>query len=369
MNKKKIAIIVGARPNFVKVAGLVDELEKQKSFDYLLVHTGQHYDFLMSKVFFEDLDIPKPHINLEIRSDKYPFTTQIAVMKEKLQEVFQKEKPDIVLVFGDCNSAIGGALAAKSSGIKIGHVEAGLRSFDRTMSEESNRLITDLLSDYLFTHSEDANQNLLNEGHNQEKIFFVGNTMIDALVKSREVIAKRQIINSLGLQKGEYAVLTLHRYNNIDVKPVLKEIFEAIFEIQRALPIIFPVHPSTLKKVKDFFPNFEERASIARNLRTISPLGYLDMISLLENAKLAMTDSGGVQEETTYLGVPCLTLRNNTERPITITLGTNVIAGTDFDSIISSFEKMMELPKSGSIPPMWDGQAGKRILELLCEKS
>jgi UDP-N-acetylglucosamine 2-epimerase (non-hydrolysing) len=233
------------------------------------------------------------------------------------------------------------------------------------MSEESNRLVTDLLSDYLFTPSEDANQNLINEGHSPEKIFLVGNTMIDSLVKNREAALKRQITDKLGLEKKNYAVLTLHRYNNIDVKPVLKEIFEAILEIQKNLPVVFPLHPSTFKKISGFFPRFSERMAQAKNLRVIDPIGYLDMISLLENSKLAMTDSGGVQEETTFLGIPCLTLRNNTERPVTVLMGTNVIAGTAYDSILSNFEKMINSPKSGTIPPKWDGKTNQRILEVI----
>lgn len=368
--KKKIAIIVGARPNFVKIAPLIDILNKKKPFDYLLVHTGQHYDFEMSQIFFRELNIPKPNINLGIRSDIYPFTTQIALIKKKLQTIFKKEKPDLCLVVGDCNSAIGGALAAKNLSIPAGHIEAGLRSFDRTMSEESNRLITDLLSDYLFTHSRDANQNLLNEGHNPKKIFFVGNIMIDALIQNQRKILNYQILKRLNLKKKQYGVLTLHRYNSIDVKPVLNEILAALFTIREKLPIIAPLHPSTVKKINEFFPRFNKKIAGMKNLRIISPIGYLDMITLLKNARLVFTDSGGIQEETTFLGIPCLTLRNNTERPITISMGTNTIAGVSKSSILYHFKKIMQdsFKARHQIPPKWDGNTSQRILKIISAK-
>lgn len=368
--KKKIAIIVGARPNFVKAAPLVDILNKEKIYDYFLVHTGQHYDFEMSQIFFKELNIPKPHMNLGIRSDKYPFTTQIALIKKKLQEIFKKEKPDICLVFGDCNSAIGGALAASFAKVPLGHVEAGLRSFDRTMSEESNRLITDILSDYLFTPSKDANQNLINEGNDPQKIFFVGNIMIDTLIKNKDKFLNHEIIKKFGLIKKQYGVLTLHRYNNIDTKPVLQEILEAVFVAQKKLPLITPLHPSTVKKINSFFPKFNQKFKKATNLRIISPVGYLEMMALLRDAKLVLTDSGGVQEETTFLGVPCLTLRNNTERPVTVSMGTNTIAGITKSSILANFKKMMNenYKVSYQIPPKWDGKTAQRILKIIRAK-
>ncbi len=369
-NKKKIAIIVGARPNFVKVANFIELLREKEIFDYLLIHTGQHYDFEMSQAFFQDLDIPTPDIKLEIRSDIYPFTSQIAIIQEKLQTIFKKEKPDLCLVVGDCNSAIAGALAAKSVGIPLGHIEAGLRSFDRTMSEETNRLTADLLSDYLFTPSEDAKANLINEGKDPQKIFFVGNIMIDTLVKNQKKILKNQIIQKLKLKKKQYGVLTLHRYNNIDVKPVLSEILSAIFAIQRKLPLVAPLHPSTVKKINDFFPKFSRDLEKEKNFRVIKPLRYLDMISLLKNSRVVLTDSGGIQEETAFLGVPCLTLRNNTERPSTLMAGTNKIVGTAKQSIISSFNEEMARKNKirHRIPPKWDGKTSERILKIITAK-
>ncbi|TSC75476.1 MAG: UDP-N-acetylglucosamine 2-epimerase [Parcubacteria group bacterium Gr01-1014_30] len=367
--KKKIAIVAGARPNFVKIAQLVSILRKHRFFDYKLFHTGQHFDFEMSQVFFQDLKIPKPHFNLNIRSGKHPFTTQIALIKKRLQEHFNKEQPDLCLVFGDANSAIGGALAAHTLDIPVGHIEAGLRSFDRTMSEESNRLVTDLLSRFLFTHSESANKNLSKEGHSTSKMFFVGNTMIDALVRHKKEIAKRKVAQKLGFKPKEYGVLTLHRYNNTDIKPVLDDILQAILMMQTELPLVFPIHPSTKERISFFSPHFFKQLKFARNLHISEPVGYLDSISLLKDAKIVLTDSGGVQEETTFLGVPCVTLRQNTERPITVTAGTNVIGGITKDQILSEFGEMMQKPKKRKkIPPLWDGKASLRIVRVLEKK-
>ncbi len=367
--KKKIAIVVGARPNFVKISSLVSLLEKHKFFEYQLFHTGQHFDFEMSGIFFKDLVIPKPHFNLNIRSGIYPFTTQIALIKKRLETYFTKEKPALCLVVGDANSAIGGSLAAHALRIPLGHIEAGLRSFDRTMSEESNRLITDMLSDFLFTHSESANKNLLKEGHPRSKIFFVGNTMIDTLAAHRKEISKRNMAEKLGFKKKEYGVLTLHRYNNTDIKPVLEEILEAILMMQTEIPLVFPLHPSARERISFFSPHFFKQLKFARNLHILKPVGYLDSISLLKDTRITLTDSGGVQEETTFLGVPCVTLRQNTERPITLTTGTNVIGGITKAEILSQFDKMMKKPKKRrKIPQKWDGKASLRILKVLEKK-
>jgi UDP-N-acetylglucosamine 2-epimerase (non-hydrolysing) len=367
--KKKIAIVAGARPNFVKIAVLVSLLRRHKFFDYRLFHTGQHFDFEMSQIFFQDLKIPRPHFNLNIHSGRYPFTTQIALIKKGLLAHFAKEQPALCLVMGDANSAVAGALAAHTLNILLGHIEAGLRSFDRTMSEESNRLITDLLSDFLFTHSESANKNLLKEGHSPSKIFFVGNTMIDTLVSHRKEIARRNTAQRLGFKKNEYGFLTIHRYNNTDIKPVLDEILEAILMMQTEIPLVFPLHPSARERIALLSPHFFKQLKFAKNLHILPPVGYLDSISLLKDAKLAITDSGGVQEEATFLGVPCITLRQNTERPITISLGTNVLGGITKDQILSQFGKMLEKPKKGrKIPPRWDGKASLRIVRILEKK-
>ncbi|MFH1894756.1 MAG: UDP-N-acetylglucosamine 2-epimerase (non-hydrolyzing) [Patescibacteria group bacterium] len=365
-SKKRIAIIVGARPNFMKAAPLIEALEKEPKFEYVLLHTGQHYDFQMSQVFFKELNIPSPAINLEIASGSYPFTTQIALIRKGLLKIFKEYKPDICLVFGDCNSAIAGALAADSLNIKLGHVEAGLRSFDRTMSEESNRLITDMLSDYLFTPSEDADKNLLNEGHDSDKIFFVGNIMIDTLIKNENKISEK-ILNDLGINGKEYGVITMHRYNNIDIKSVLNEILEAILEIKNYLPLVIPLHPSTLKKINKFFPQFNKIISNKKNIHIINPVGYLEMMSLLKNSKIVLTDSGGIQEESTFLGIPCLTFRNNTERPVTVTIGTNRIVGIEKEGIVNGFKEIASKNYQirGGVPKKWDGKTAERIVEII----
>jgi len=371
MKQKKIALIVGARPNFVKISPLIEALNKVRGFfKYTLIHTNQHYDYQMSQIFFKELNIPKPDINLEIQSNKYPFTTQIALIKKQLEKIFKKNRPDLCLVVGDCNSAIGGALAAKSLNIPLAHLEAGLRSFDRTMTEETNRLVVDILADFLFTSSEDANQNLIKEGCNPKKIYLVGNIMIDTLVKNKEKISDNKILKNFKLKKKGYGVLTLHRYNNIDIKPILKQILTAVFSIQKEIPIVFLIHPSTKKKIKQLLPRFYQKLFNEKNLICAEPVGYLEMLTLLKNAALVLTDSGGVQEETTYLKIPCLTIRQNTERPVTATMGSNIIAGIDTDSILRHFEKLKKkrFKISSKIPPKWDGKTAERVVEVLIKK-
>jgi UDP-N-acetylglucosamine 2-epimerase (non-hydrolysing) len=371
MKQKKIALIVGARPNFVKIAPLIEALNKARGFfKYTLIHTNQHYDYQMSQIFFKELDIPKPDVNLDIQSNKYPFTTQIALIKKELEKTFKKEKPDLCLVVGDCNSAIGGALAAKSLGVPLAHLEAGLRSFDRTMTEESNRLVVDILADFLFTSSEDANQNLINEGCDPKKIYFVGNIMIDTLLKNKRKISDNKILENFKIKKGNYGVLTLHRYNNIDIRPILKQILKAVFSIQKQIPIVFIIHPSTKNKIRQHLPQFYERLNKERNLTCTEPLGYLEMLALLKNSALVLTDSGGIQEEATYLKVPCLTLRQNTERPVTAKIGTNIVAGIETDSILRCFLnlKKKRFKISSKIPSKWDGKTAKRVVEVLIKK-
>ena len=371
MTRKKIALIVGARPNFVKIASLIEALNKVGGFlKYTLIHTNQHYDYQMSLVFFRELNIPQPDINLNIQSGKYPFTTQIALIVKKLTTLFEKERPDLCLVVGDCNSAIGGALAAKRAGVPLAHLEAGLRSFDRTMTEESNRLITDILADFLFTPSPDANRNLINEGCRPENIYFTGNIMIDTLLKNKKKISNNKICQSFKLKKRNYAVLTLHRYNNVDTKPILKQILTAVFSIQKQIPIVFLIHPSTKNKIKQYLPQFHERLYREKNLICREPLGYLATLALIKNAALVLTDSGGLQEETTYLKVPCLTLRQNTERPITEKIGTNIVAGTETDSILRCFSRLKQkkFKVSSKIPPKWDGKTAERVVKILMKK-
>ena len=385
----RILIVVGARPNFMKIAPIVDVIknynrtkdEGQPAIDYLLVHTGQHYDYEMSKSFFNDLRLPEPDIYLGVGSGTHAEQTGKIIIK--FEKVCFREKPDLVIVVGDINSTIAVSLAAVKLNIPIAHIEAGLRSFDRTMPEEINRILTDQISDYLFTTCEDANMNLRKEGIAENKIFFVGNVMIDTLLSHIEIAKNSNIMEKLGLKKNnnvkKYAVLTLHRPSNVDNLVILKGIFDILNNISQIVPIIFPAHPRTIKQIKNF--KLEKMISHVKhtlsneldktnqNILAISPLGYLDFLCLMSNAKLVLTDSGGIQEETTILGIPCLTLRNNTERPITVREGTNIIVGNNPDKIIktafSVYENGIQRKK---IPKYWDGKAAKRIVNILIKK-
>ncbi|MBN2483737.1 MAG: UDP-N-acetylglucosamine 2-epimerase (non-hydrolyzing) [Candidatus Omnitrophica bacterium] len=396
----RIINVAGARPNFMKIAPLMDEYKKHPEIEAVLVHTGQHYDEKMSKLFFDELGIPKPDINLEVGSLSH--AAQTAEIMKRFEPVLIKEKPDLVVVVGDVNSTIACALVASKLGVKVAHVEAGLRSFDRTMPEEINRVLTDAISDYLFTTEPDAKENLLREGVNEDKIYFVGNVMIDTLLRHKQQAANSKIVEDLRIKPKEYAVLTLHRPSNVDDPEVLEGIMEAIEEISRHIKVIFPVHPRTRKalaKVTKSHPapictylsgtplykNIMERGShivtrewrkegeINHGLRTmdygliqIDPLGYLDFLKLMSEARLVLTDSGGMQEETTVLGVPCLTLRENTERPITVDAGTNIIVGCDKEKIITDAMRILDNPPA-MLPSLslWDGKAAQRIVEIL----
>ena len=370
--KKKIFIIAGARPNFVKIAPLIEAINEKRSFlEYKLIHTGQHYEYKMSRVFLKELgipNVPKYYTNLGIRSDLYPFTTQIALMKKELQDIFEKERPDLCLVVGDCNSAVGGALAASVMKIPLGHVEAGLRSFDRRMPEEINRLIVDTLSDYLFATEPSAVKNLIKDGVGKEKIFLTGNVMIDTLLKHKNQASKIAMPKKLNLKDKNYAVLTLHRSENVDQKATLEEILKAIDEIQKKIKIIWLVHPRTQKQLEKFgFSGWIKRMG---NLKMNAPLGYLEMLSLVSQSKFVLTDSGGLQEETTALKIPCLTLRDNTERPITVRIGSNKIVGVAKNNIIKeSFKIIKGIAKRGKIPYLWDGRASKRIIKIILTKN
>jgi len=370
--KTKIMYIGGARPNFIKIFPLMEEARKWERIKPILVHTGQHYDFEMSKIFFEELKIPKPDYNLGVGSGSH--TIQTAKIMERLEPILLKEKPKLVIVVGDVNSTLAGALVAAKLHIPVAHIEAGLRSFDKRMPEEINRLLTDHISDYLFASESSAVQNLLKEGIERKKIFFVGNVMIDTLLKSKVLDAKRtprrvasqksKILEKLRLKKKEYGVLTLHRSENVDNRNVLKEILETIEEIQKKIKIIWPIHPRAKKQLKKF--NLFDKTREMENLVLIKPLGYLEMLSLNIQAKFVLTDSGGIQEETTVLGIPCLTLRENTERPITVTEGTNLIVRTKKRRIILETSKILRGDsKKGRIPRYWDGKASQRILKIL----
>jgi UDP-N-acetylglucosamine 2-epimerase (non-hydrolysing) len=362
----KVINVVGARPNFMKVAPIVAAMKKRsRSFQPLVVHTGQHYDVSMSDAFFTDLELPNPDTHLGVGSGSH--AAQTAAVMERFEPVLLAEKPDWVLVVGDVNSTLACALVCVKLGIKVAHVEAGLRSRDRTMPEEINRLLTDQIADLLFTPSEDADQNLLAEGIPSERIRFVGNVMIDSLMKNLERAKQSTIKTELGLTERTYAVLTMHRPSNVDNTETFGRILDALETISHSLPIIFPVHPRTRKTIADL--GLSDRVQSITNLRLIDPLGYLDFLNLYSAARLVLTDSGGIQEETTSLGIPCLTLRHNTERPVTVELGTNVIVGTDTERIVTAATAALNGSSSQRLNqlPLWDGHAAERILDVLEE--
>jgi len=360
----KVINVVGARPNFMKVAPIVAAMKKRPNdFLPLVLHTGQHYDASMSDAFFTDLDLPKPDIHLGVGSGSH--AAQTAAIMERLEPVVLKAHPDWVLVVGDVNSTIACALVCVKLGIKVAHVEAGLRSRDRTMPEEINRLLTDQIADLLFTPSPDADQNLLAEGIPRERIRFVGNIMIDSLFANLQRARESRIKSELGLSDRQYAVLTLHRPSNVDNRETFERILSALEQIAAKLPIIFPAHPRTTKTIEQL--GLSDRVASIRSLRLIEPIGYLDFLNLYSTARLVLTDSGGIQEETTVLGIPCLTLRENTERPITVEMGTNVVVGTDTQKIVSEAAAILNgaAAKRAQQPPLWDGRTADRILDVL----
>ncbi len=360
---KKVLLIAGARPNFMKVAPIYAEMKRRSAeFAPKIVHTGQHYDAAMSDAFFDDLGMPKPDIHLGVGSGSH--AVQTAKIMTEFEPVVLAEKPDWVLVVGDVNSTIACALVCSKLGIKVAHVEAGLRSRDRSMPEEINRILTDSISDLLFTTSQDADENLKQEGIPAENIVFVGNVMIDSLLEHLKLAEKSNVRQDLGVNDIDYAVVTLHRPSNVDDKPTFSGILDALLAISEKLPIIFPVHPRTKAKLEEF--GFAERIA-SSNIRLIEPLGYLDFMRLYSGAKLVLTDSGGLQEETTVLTIPCLTLRHNTERPITIEMGTNVLVGTEPEAIKVGAGKALgnDRNSDAKIPPLWDGKAAGRICDAL----
>ena len=354
----KLITVAGARPNFMKVAPLMWELGRRPNAEAYLVHTGQHYDERMSHLFFEELKIPRPDIDLGVGSGTH--AAQTAEVMKRFEPVVLEQRPDAVLVVGDVNSTLACTLTAVKLGVPVAHVEAGLRSFDRTMPEEINRLLTDAISQWLFVSEPSGLANLEHEGVPADRIFLVGNVMIDSLLACRDLSRRSSILEVLGLSERTYAVLTLHRPANVDDPAVFTGLMQAIERLQQELPIIFPVHPRTRRVLETC------AGAVPPSLRLIEPLGYLDFTRLMADARLVLTDSGGIQEETTVLGVPCLTLRNNTERPITIEEGTNVLVGTDRDRIIAAGLEALVAPIGARpAPHLWDGRASRRIIDVL----
>jgi len=410
-SEMKIMSVVGARPNFMKVAPIIEAIKEHNTrllrfpsaddgrpapepIQHVLVHTGQHYDQLMSDSFFADLKLPKPDVHLGVGSGSH--AAQTAEIMRRFEEVLLREKPDVLVVVGDVNSTLACALVAAkisfdASGTRplIAHVEAGLRSFDRSMPEEINRILTDHLSDLLFVTEESGLRNLTDEGVAKEKLHLVGNTMVDSLLACKEKAAFSPILDDLGLRDGladngsahciaPYALLTLHRPANVDIRDVFLNILEGLEDLARERPVVFPAHPRTQKRIREFglmhyfqWNHAEQGAAgsgvLRRSgaIRIVEPLGYLDFLCLMKNAALVVTDSGGIQEETTCLGIPCVTVRENTERPVTVESGTNTIAGTTREGIKDAILRQMGRKGGGDTPSKWDGQAARRIVEVL----
>lgn len=364
MKPVKILVIAGARPNFMKIAPIMQAMHKSPKLEPVLVHTGQHYDVKMSDTFFDELNIPRPDISLEVGSDTH--ARQVAKIMERFEPVCDEQKPQAILVVGDVNSTMACSIVAAKKDIKIIHVEAGIRSRDRSMPEEINRMVTDSITDILMPPSRDAVENLLAEGHSPEKVHLVGNIMIDTLMKSRELIEKSEILKILKLQPGGYVSLTLHRPSNVDNIDNFRKILAALESIQQKLPIVFPIHPRTRKMISEF--GLEDYVASMKNLILTDPLGYFDFGKLISASRFVLTDSGGIQEETTVYGIPCITLRENTERPVTVWEGTNELAGCDTETIVALALQILDGNwKKGRIPELWDGQAAGRIIRILEE--
>jgi UDP-N-acetylglucosamine 2-epimerase (non-hydrolysing) len=363
----KVINVAGARPNFMKVAPIVAAMKRRSDeFQSILVHTGQHYDAAMSDAFFRDLEMPEPDVDLGVGSASH--AVQTAGVIQAFEPYVIHEKPDWVVVVGDVNSTVACALVCAKLGVKVAHVEAGLRSRDRTMPEEINRILTDQIAELLLTPSPDANENLRAEGIPEERIRFVGNVMIDSLLANLERAELFRSRTNLCLPDKDYAVLTLHRPSNVDDQAAFVRILNALAEIARRVPIVFPAHPRTRKMIYEL--GLAARVENIKGLTLIDPAGYLDFLQLLNRSSLVLTDSGGIQEETTVLGIPCITLRENTERPITVEMGTNTLAGTDTDKIVAVANRALDNPPDQStprVPPLWDGKTADRILDALSE--
>jgi UDP-N-acetylglucosamine 2-epimerase (non-hydrolysing) len=363
--KMNILIVAGARPNFMKIAPIVKTLSAmhyvQSGFTWKIVHTGQHYDDEMSKVFFKELDLPEPDYFLNAGSGSH--AVQTAKIMVEFEKVCLEEMPDVIVVVGDVNSTIACSITAKKLHINVAHIEAGLRSGDMTMPEEVNRIVTDSISDFLFVTEKSGLENLKREGIPEEKVFFVGHVMIDNLFNQLNSLNESVYeTTSLKLKLGKYLFLTLHRPSNVDDNVVLKKIIDGLNEISEYIPIVFPVHPRTKKRIEHC------GFCLSDNIKVLKPLSFRESLYLWKDAVAVLTDSGGLQEETTALGVPCVTLRENTERPITVEIGTNTIVGTDLVKLKETVSNISKgLYKEGSIPEKWDGQAAQRIIQVLCK--
>jgi len=358
----RVFLIAGARPNFMKIAPIYRESLKHNEVCCKIVHTGQHYDYEMSQAFFQDLELPEPDVFLNAGSGTH--AVQTAKIMTAFEELCQDERPDLVIVVGDVNSTLACSVVAKKLLINVAHVEAGLRSFDLTMPEEINRVVTDSISDYFFVTEESGIKNLLKEGKLEDRIHFVGNVMIDNLFYQARKLRKDdgRCFSTFKLKKGkkDYVFLTLHRPSNVDSKECFEEIAGALNQIAAEIPILFPVHPRTQKMMEQF------DIKLSSNIFLLPPLGFKESLFLWKDSTVVMTDSGGLQEETTALGVPCVTLRENTERPITIEIGTNILGGTKKESILNAYRNAMEKNrKNYSVPPKWDGRASDRIWKII----
>lgn len=361
MRRIKIVNIVGARPNFVKISSLFRQLRKIPRFCPTLIHTGQHYDDAMSGNFFKELKIPRPDIYLGTVGNSH--SEQIGRIMISLEKIINRIKPDLILVVGDVNSTLAGALVSSKLGIPLAHVESGLRSFDKSMPEEINRVVTDVLSDYLFTSCLEASENLIKEGIDGKKIFFVGNIMIDTFMFFRKKAIILNTAKSFSLKNKSFALVTLHRPSNVDYKERLEKILWILRDVSRFVKIVFPVHPRTRKKIELFKIN---KLVIGSDVILTQPLGYLEYLNLMLNAKFVLSDSGGVQEEASAIGLPCLTMRDNTERPVTVVRGTNTVVGTDRDLILSKIKEIIEGKyKKGKAIGLWDGRTAQRIVKIL----
>jgi UDP-N-acetylglucosamine 2-epimerase (non-hydrolysing) len=370
----RIVSVVGARPNFMKIAPLREQLLTIPGVEHILVHSGQHYDEELSGVFFRDLGIPKPDVSLDVGSGSSAWQT--ATIMQRLEPVLNKLKPDLVVVVGDVNSTLAAALTASKMRLKIAHIESGLRSFDMSMPEEINRKLTDAVADLLFVTEESGVRNLRSENVPPDRIFFVGNLMIDTLLRHRALAARSQVLEELHVTQGAararpYGVLTLHRPSNVDNVDTINGILRAISQLAEDVPIFFPVHPRTRKRIEDFSLHqyFNDDGGYQHGLIPIRPLGYLDFLRVMDQSSLVLTDSGGIQEETTVLGVPCLTLRTNTERPATIEEGTNQLVGVNPERIKAAARTILAGSHGvkGRLPALWDGRAAERVVKILVE--